>query len=483
MKLKKLLENTRIISGKADLDIDINDIAYDSRNVSAGDVFMAIEGFETDGHKYISQAMEKGAAAVVCQRVPDEAVAYILVEDVRKALAEMSGIYFGNPSERMKIIGITGTNGKTTSTVLLKQLLERCKGAKVGLIGTNENMIGDKVIQTERTTPESYDLQKLFREMADSGCEYVVMEVSSHSLELSRVHDIRFEIALYTNLSQDHLDFHGDMQSYANAKAQLFKQCNYAIINIDDEYAGVMAEGVGCPIMTYAVDDNTADIVAKGVKLKSNKVVFAALEVGEIERTEINIPGMFSVNNGLGVIACARVLGIPLREACEALSHAKGVVGRVEVVDTGEPYTVIIDYAHTPDALENVIKAVKGFATGRVIVLFGCGGDRDAQKRPIMGEIAARLADNVIVTSDNPRTEEPGEIIKDILQGMKGYDGTYTVIEDRREAIAYALDNAMPDDVIVLAGKGHETYQIIGKTKYHMDEREIVMEHLRDAEK
>ena len=482
MKLIELLEKTKVISGTADLNIEISDIVYDSRQVSAGDVFVAIEGFETDGHKYISQAVSKGAVAVVCQHKPEESVPYVLVEDSRKALASMAAGYFGNPSERMKIIGVTGTNGKTTSTILLKQVLEKCKGAKVGLIGTNENMIGHAKIQTEHTTPESYDLQKLFGEMADSGCEYVVMEVSSHSLVLSRVHDVQFEIGMFTNLSQDHLDFHGDMEAYAKAKVMLFSQCNNAVINLDDEHGKMMMDSAKCPVTTYAIDNNDADIVAKGVKLKSDRVVFSALEVGEIERAEIRIPGRFSAYNALGVIACARLMGISLSDATQALASARGVMGRVEVVETGKPYTVIIDYAHTPDALENVLSAAKGFAPGRVVVLFGCGGDRDAKKRPIMGEIAARVADFVIVTSDNPRTENPGEIISDILEGMKEYPDSYTVIEDRRQAIAYALDNALPDDIIILAGKGHETYQIIGKMKYHMDEREIVMDHLSSGQ-
>lgn len=481
MKLNELLGKTKIISGTADLNIEISDIAYDSRQVSAGNVFVAIEGFETDGHKYISEAVKKGALAVVCQHKPNESVPYILVEDSRKALASMAARYFGNPSERLKIIGMTGTNGKTTSSILLKQVLEKCKGTKVGLIGTNENMIGDVVIQTERTTPESYDLQKLFGCMADSGCEYVVMEVSSHSLVLDRVYGVQFEIGLFTNLSQDHLDFHGDMEAYAKAKAMLFSQCHNAVINLDDKHGKMMMDAARSPVTTYAIDNNDADIVAKGVKLKSDKVVFSALVVGEIERAEIKIPGRFSVYNALAVIACARLLGISLGDALEALNSAKGVMGRVEVVETGKPYTVIIDYAHTPDALGNVLGAVKGFAPGRVVVLFGCGGDRDTKKRPIMGGIAACMADFVIVTSDNPRTENPGKIIEDILEGMKEYSDSYTVIEDRRQAIAYALDNALSDDIIVLAGKGHETYQIVGKTKHHMDEREIVMEHLNNA--
>lgn len=478
MRLIDLFENIRILKSSADMDTEVSGIRYDSRQVSAGDIFVAIVGYETDGNKYISEAISRGAVAVVCGREPDETVPYILVEDCRMALAAMSVKFFGDPASSMKVIGVTGTNGKTTSAFLLKQIIEKCSGAKVGLIGTNGNMIGDVEIESERTTPESSDLQGLLRDMADSGCEHVVMEVSSHSLALSRVHGIEFVVGAFTNLSQDHLDFHSSMDEYARCKALLFNQCRNAAINIDDEYAEIMLENVQCPVVTFAINDNAADIVAKDVRLRSEKVVFHALEDGEIERVELKIPGKFSIYNALGVIACARALGFGLVDVSAALREAKGVKGRVEVVPTGTDYTVIIDYAHTPDALENVLKAVKGFAIGRVIALFGCGGDRDAKKRPIMGKIAARLADFVIVTSDNPRTEPPKAIIDDILVGMKDGVAPYVVIEDRREAIAYALDNALKDDIIILAGKGHETYQILGKVKHHMDEREIVREHL-----
>lgn len=475
MKLAELITGITAIQISADVEMEISDIKYDSRAVRTGDIFVAITGFETDGHRYIKAAAELGAAAVICEREPETNIPYIIVENSRRALAIISAAYFGNPADRMKIIGITGTNGKTTTALLLKEVIKKSASAKVGLIGTNQNMIGDKVIETERTTPESYNLQKLFREMAEAGCEYVVMEVSSHSLVLSRVEGIEFEVGVFTNLSQDHLDFHETMEEYAEAKEKLFGQCKMGIVNLDDSYGAQMISAASCPVFTFSTQKDEADLLAKGIKLKSDCVQFSALTRGRIQRVELNIPGEFSVYNALGVMGAALGLGISLEDAAEALRYAKGVPGRVEVALSGD-YTILIDYAHTPDALENVLNTVKGFAEGRTVLLFGCGGDRDNKKRPIMGEIAARLADFVIVTSDNPRTEAPGRIIEDILAGMKDTGTPYVVIEDRREAIAFAMDNAQSGDVIILAGKGHETYQIVGKTKHHMDEREIIKE-------
>jgi len=481
MKLADLMTGISVVQTTADMETEIKDIKYDSRNVEKGDLFVAIVGFETDGHEYIKAAEARGAAAVVCEKRPETGIPYILVENSRQALAAISASYFGNPAHRMKIIGVTGTNGKTTTTFLLKEVLEKCENTSVGLIGTNRNMIGSRTIDTERTTPESYDLHKLFREMADSGCEYVVMEVSSHSLVLNRVHGIEFEIGIFTNLTQDHLDFHGTMENYAQAKAEMFKLCKMGIINIDDDYAGQMMSAAQCPVFTFSTEKDEADLLAKDIKLGSDSVKFLALIKGEIQRVSLKIPGEFSVYNALGVIAAAYKLGISLKDISGALAQAEGVSGRVEVAYTNDDYTMLIDYAHTPDALENVLNAVRGFSLGRTVILFGCGGDRDSKKRPLMGEIAARLADFVIVTSDNPRTEEPARIIEDILQGMKDTKTPYAVIENRREAITYAMNNAQKDDVIVLAGKGHETYQIVGETKYHMDEREIIAENLESG--
>ncbi|MGI6029313.1 MAG: UDP-N-acetylmuramoyl-L-alanyl-D-glutamate--2,6-diaminopimelate ligase [Candidatus Heteroscillospira sp.] len=479
MKLKELLEGVQVLENSADLEMEVGCIRYDSRAVEPGDVFVAIVGFETDGHKYIASAMERGAAAVVCQLRMDDGVPFVRVANSRLALALMSRTYFGNPAGGMTMIGVTGTNGKTTTTLLLKHVLEEVCGAKVGLIGTNSNMIGDRELPTERTTPESYELHKLFREMADEGCTHVVMEVSSHSLALDRVAGIRFAVGLFTNLTQDHLDFHGTMENYAQAKALLFSQCDMGAVNLDDEWAPYMLERAECPVLRYSVDSMEGDLIANDLRISPSGVKFVALHGTDgLARVNLPIPGRFSVYNALGVLACCLCLNLDLAGCAQALRSAHGVKGRVEVVPTDGDYHILIDYAHTPDALENVLRSMRDIAEGRVVLLFGCGGDRDRTKRPVMGAIAAKYADFVIVTSDNPRTEEPKAILDDILAGMKGIRTPYVVIENRREAIAYAIDNHLSNDIIILAGKGHETYQIIGKTKHHMDEREIVAEHL-----
>lgn len=483
MKLRELLTDVETAEIHADTETDIGDISYDSRKTKKGDLFVAIRGFECDGHRFIGAASDAGAAVVLCEEKPEIDIPYILVKNSREALALVSRNYFGKPDSKMKIVGVTGTNGKTTTTMLLKHVIEDCTGEKTGLIGTNQNMIGEKVLPTERTTPESYELYKLFREMADEGCSYVVMEVSSHSLVLDRVAGVRFEVGVFTNLTQDHLDFHKTMEEYAGAKALLFERCEKAAVNIDDEWGGYICQRAKCPVFTYSEKKLEADLIAKDIRLSPTNVKFCALALNTLERVSLEIPGRFSVYNAMSVISAALLLGLPLNRICESLKTAKGVKGRVEVVPTPEDFTVLIDYAHTPDALENVIKSMKEVTPGRVVVVFGCGGDRDKTKRPVMGEIASTLADFCIITSDNPRTEVPSDIIADILSGVKVPKSRYKVIEDRAEAIAYAIDNHMDGDVIILAGKGHETYQIVGKTKYHMDEREIVAEHLKKTGK
>ncbi len=478
MLLKELLANMEIAEWNASPETEIGDICYDSRRVKAGDLFAAIPGFETDGHRYIPAAVEKGASVVLCERKPEIDVPWVRVEDSRLALALASANLFGHPGDRMRMIGVTGTNGKTTSTMLIKHMLEHCLGAKVGLIGTNQNMIGDEALPTERTTPESYELQKLLREMADAGCTHVVMEVSSHSLVLSRVAGLRYAVGLFTNLTQDHLDFHKTMDEYARCKSLLFRQSEKGGVNLDDPWAPVMLKNALCPMLGWSIEKNEADLVAKDVRLAADGVRFCALSEEGLARVKLAIPGRFSVYNALTVIACGLQLGIPLEACCAALSDAEGVKGRMEVVPTDGDYTILIDYAHTPDALENVLRALRETTEGRLVAVFGCGGDRDRTKRPIMGKIATDMADFTVITSDNPRTEEPKAIIDDILSGVVCPKSRYKVIVDRREAIAWAIDNHKSGDVIVLAGKGHETYQIVGKTKHHMDEREIVAEHL-----
>ena len=481
MKLKQLLEKVNIISYDADLEMKVQGICYDSRVVCKGEVFVAVRGYKRDGHNHIGEAVEKGAICVICEEKPGVDIPSIIVKDSRGVLASMSAAWFGYPAEKLKIIGVTGTNGKTTVTSLSKRVIENCSGEKTGLIGTNGNMIGDKEIETERTTPGSYEIQELLACMVREGCKYVVMEVSSHALQQSRVHGIDFEVGVYTNLSPDHLDFHASMDEYAKIKSRLFKNCRNATINVDDEYAPLMQKSAKCPVMTYAVTDGDADLVAKNIKLHSDRVDFSALAIGSLGRVELAIPGMFTVYNALAVISAMLLLGFDFERIIAALQTCKGVKGRAEVVPIGQNFTVLIDYAHTPDALENIITASRTVAHGRVVTLFGCGGDRDRKKRPLMGAIAAGLSDYVIVTSDNPRSEMPDAIIREILEGMADTKTPYTVIENRREAIYWALENAQTDDVLILAGKGHETYQIIGETKYPFDEREIIKEYyIRD---
>ena len=478
MKLRELLQGIDLLEAGADLDMEITGVSYDSRNTRPGDLFVAMTGYETDGHRFIPMARARGAACVLCQERPEEEGPCVLVRDSREALALAGRNWFGNPAAAMTMTAVTGTNGKTTTTYLLKDVLEKTLGAKVGLIGTNQNMVGQEVLHTERTTPESFELQALFRRMADAGCTHVVMEVSSHALCLQRVAGVRFAAGLFTNLSQDHLDFHETMENYCDAKALLFRQCGAGVYNADDPWAERATRNAPCPLSSFG--QSAGDLRAQGVRLAADGVAFNALLGEETVSVHVGIPGGFTVYNALGVLAAARVLGVPLAAAAAALSTSEGVKGRAEIVPVPWNYTVLIDYAVTPDAIENILTTVRGFAKGRVVLLFGCGGDRDRGKRPKMGRIAARLADFVIVTSDNPRTEVPGDIIREILPGLEGSTTPWAVVEDRVEAIRYALDHAQPEDVIILAGKGHETYQIVGREKRHLDEREVVAAYIAE---
>ena len=477
MKLKDLLQGLEILELQADLELEIAGVSYDSRLVRPGDLFVAISGFAADGHKYIPMALEKGAVAVLCEKAPQKG-SFIRVADTRVGLAQAGCNWFGHPAEKMTMIGVTGTNGKTTTTYLLKHILEQELGAKVGLVGTIQNMIGQEALHTERTTPESFELQGLFRQMLDAGCTHVIMEVSSHALSLNRVHGVRFHTGVFTNLTQDHLDFHKTMEEYRKAKSLLFSICDHGVINLDDPAAEKMIDEAKCPILTYSAR-KSADLTARNIRLGARQVDFDATYQNWTVPAELHIPGDFSVYNALGVIAAALTLGLSLPQITEALATAQGVNGRAEVVPTpGKDYTVLIDYSHTPDSLENILKTVRGFCKGRVIAVFGCGGDRDPIKRPIMGRIGAERSDVVVITSDNPRTEDPMKIIDQIMVGVKEYDTPCTVIENRRQAIRWAMDHAKAGDVIVLAGKGHETYQEIGHEKFHLDEREEVAAHL-----
>ena len=477
MKLSEIVKDVKLEELKGG-ETEITGISYDSRAVKPGDLFVAIKGFEFDGHKYIPAAIEAGASAILCQEKPDADIAYALTSDSRLALALAGREFYGDPASEMTIVGVTGTNGKTTTTYLLKHLLESKLDAKVGLIGTNGNMIGSEFLHSERTTPESLELQRLFREIADSGCTHVVMEVSSHSLCLDRVAGIHFDVGIFTNLTQDHLDFHGTMEEYAKAKAKLFRMCTDGCFNADDAWCETMTKDATCKIHSYAIDAHNTELYADDVKLSPSGIEFYAVSGNERVKTKLCIPGKFSVYNALCVMSAGLAFGISLSDCADAVGSAKGVKGRMELVPTDGDYTIVIDYSHTPDALENALKALRINDEGRLVALFGCGGDRDRTKRPIMGAVAAKYADFVIVTSDNPRTEEPQSIIDEIVVGMSGSDTPYTVICDRPDAIRWAIDNHRPHDVILLAGKGHEDYQVVGHEKHHMDEREIVAEHI-----
>ncbi len=478
MKLSQLLDQVCVLECHADRELDIASLAYDSRKVQPGGLFVAISGFAADGNTYIPMAQEKGAVAVVTAQRPKQDIPYILVENDRLAMAQMACNFYGNPAKSMKLIGITGTNGKTSVTMLLKSLLEQVLGAKVGLVGTMGNLIGQEAVASDRTTPDSLELQELFARMRDAGCQYVVMEVSSHAIALDRIGGVHYDVAAFTNLTEDHLDLHKTMEAYCQTKAQLFSRCDKAVINVDDAYAGHMLEAATCPVLTVS-ENGQAALMAEQVRLNADSIDFLASCEDEQALVHLPIPGRFTVYNALTVLGVAKCLGISLSQSAQALKNAQGVKGRIEVVPTpGMPYTVLVDYAHTPDGLENVLRSVRDFCKGRVIVVFGCGGDRDPIKRPVMGRIGVELSDYAVITSDNPRTEEPMAIIRDILAGIESTMGQYTVIEDRRKAIRYAMDIGKKDDIIVLAGKGHETYQEVCGHKNHLDEREEVRDHL-----
>ena len=473
MRLNQLLAGVALTERRAG-DVECSGICYDTRTMEPGCLFVALPGYKTDGHKYIAQALEQGAAAVLCQHPPEGEGPWLVTPDARAALAAVSANWFGHPARDLTLLAVTGTNGKTTTTYLLKAMLEGVLGARVGLIGTNQNMVGEEVLPAHRTTPESWEVQQLLREMADAGCTHVVMEASSHALVLHRLDGLRFRAGIFTNLTQDHLDFHGTMEAYRDAKGLLFRQSDTAVLNLDDEAGRYFARTVAVPRLTYSERRDEADLTAKNLRLFPDRVEFEAVAEGAISRVRLPIPGGFTVYNALGVLTCGLALGLPLADCADALAKAPGVKGRIEVVPVPADFAVIIDYAHTPDALENILTTVRDFTAGRVICLFGCGGDRDRTKRPQMGAIAGSLADVTVVTSDNPRTEEPGAIIRDILPGLEGTAAEVVVEPDRRAAIRRALSLAKPGDTVVLAGKGHETYQEVGTRVLHLDEREEV---------
>lgn len=452
-------------------DIKYTGMEYDSRKIEAGNIFVALEGAVVDGHKFIKNAVENGAKAIlVSKEVPLEfPVEYILVKDLRKNLGKIASEFYNYPQKKLKIIGITGTNGKTTSTYLLESILGE---KKVARIGTVEYKIGDEVIEAQNTTPESLDIVKICKKAVDKGLEYLVMEVSSHALALGRVSMLEFDVASFTNLTLDHLDYHESMQNYFEAKRKLFtmlKVKENSVINIDDPYGEKLYKEFGG--YSYSLKNESANLKGKILEFHSDGQLVELELLDRKYTVKLAILGRYNLYNVLGVIGMALLLGKEADEVVSGLKELKGAPGRFELINCGQDYIVVVDYAHTGDALENILQSINELKKGRVITVFGCGGDRDPSKRPIMGEIAQRLSDIAILTSDNPRTEDPHKIIEDVLKGMDG--NNYLVEENRELAIVKAIEIAKTNDIILIAGKGHEAYQILGRKKIHFDDREI----------
>ncbi len=459
-------------------DVEIKGITADSRQVEKGFAYICIVGTVNDGHNFALMAKDKGAAVIIAERNTGSGID-VVVKDTHAAYAQMSANWFNNPAKELKLIGVTGTNGKTSVTCMLKNILE-ANGEKVGLIGTIQNMIGDEIIPTERTTPSCYELNSLFRLMVDKGCTAAVMEVSSHALDQKRVYSVDFEVGIFTNLTQDHLDYHITMENYLEAKKKLFSMCKTAVVNADDPWCEKMINGLDCKIVKVSAEKD-ADFTAKNIDYRADGVNFT-LEGEDSMALSMSTGGKFTVYNAMSAAVGALNFGIMPEVIKSALCSGDGIKGRAEVVKNPYDFTIIIDYAHTPDGLENILNTFSELKKGRLITLFGCGGDRDKTKRPIMGEIAAEKSDFLIVTSDNPRSEEPMSIIEDILVGVKKHDTEYRVIESRIDAIKFAVKNAKKDDIIILAGKGHETYQILKDKTIHLDEREVVSDALKERQ-
>lgn len=482
MYLEQLLEKLNYKCLQGELHIPITELVYDSRKVGKNSAFVCISGAVTDGHNYIAEVVEKGATAVIVEKKMEfpQGVTVILVEDTRLALACMSATYFGNPAEKLITIGITGTKGKTTTTYMIKSILENT-GKKVGLIGTIETIIVDKVIPANNTTPESYIVQKTFAEMVEAGCEYVVMEVSSQGLMLNRVGGFIFDYGIFTNLEPDHIGDaeHKDFEDYLRCKSKLFKQCKVGLINIDDQHANEILEGHTCKVETFGFTDK-ADIRATDVELVERPGYLGiAYKVEGLMNLEVNmnVPGKFNVYNSLCAVALCRHFNVHKAEILKALDKVN-VRGRVELVPVSDHFTLMIDYAHNAMSLRSLLTTLKEYHPRRLVCLFGCGGNRSKDRRFEMGEVSSNLADLTVVTSDNPRNEEPQDIVNDIIVGVKKGPGKYVEILDRKEAIKYCIENALEGDVVVLAGKGHEDYQEIKGVKHHMDERELIADIL-----
>lgn len=484
MKIKKLLEKMEYSLLSGDLDTEISTLVYDSRKVEEGSVFVCISGSVRDAHEFIPDVILKGAAAIIVEKdvAITEGVTYIKVDNTRLALACMSAAYFDYPAEKLKTIGITGTKGKTTTTYMVKSILES-SGIKTGLIGTIESICGEERIPAANTTPESYRVQELFAQMVDEGLDAVVMEVSSQALMLYRVSGFTFDIGVFTNLEPDHIgeNEHKDFDDYMHCKSLLFRQCKLGIFNGDDEHLEGIMKGHTCQVETYGYSSKN-NLVAENVELKNEHgalgVKYHVSGLMDFD-VEVNVPGSFSVYNSLTAIAICHHFNVDVNVIKKALLEAT-VKGRIEIVPVTKRYTLMIDYAHNAMSLESLLSTLKEYNPKRLVCLFGCGGNRAKSRRYEMGEVSSRLADLTVITSDNPRNEEPMDIINDILQGVKKADGEFVTIPDRKEAIAYCMKNAHDGDIIILAGKGHEDYQEIKGVKHHMDERELIMDIIKE---
>ncbi|UQD51616.1 UDP-N-acetylmuramoyl-L-alanyl-D-glutamate--2,6-diaminopimelate ligase [Bacillus methanolicus] len=481
MKLHTLLKFLHPLVPYNGDDPEITAIHNDNRLVEPGSLFICIKGHTVDGHDFAQSAVEKGAAAILAERDLQLDVPVIIVKDTYRAMAVLADAFYGQPSHKLHLIGITGTNGKTTTSHLIEKIFSDA-GKKTGLIGTMYTKIGDQTFETKNTTPESLTLQKTFKQMIDSGVETAVMEVSSHALVYGRVHGCDYNVAVFTNLTQDHLDYHKTMDEYRRAKGLLFSQlgntfCHdkpkFAVLNADDPASREYIQSTAAHVITYGIDQ-PADIKAENLKITANGTVFDLITPFGVEKISMKLIGKFSVYNVLASIGACLVSGISLKQMIKSIEEVEGVPGRFELVNAGQDFAVIVDYAHTPDSLENVLKTVKQFAERNIYVVVGCGGDRDRTKRPLMAKIACKYATHPIFTSDNPRSEDPLQIIRDMEEGVKGKQ--YKSIVDRKEAITYAINNAQKGDVILIAGKGHETYQQIGSEVFDFDDRVVAKE-------
>lgn len=476
MLLQYLIENLtdKVIIG--DTNIDINKIEYNSQKIEQNDIFVAIKGYKEDGNDYIKEAVEKGAVCIVTEDNLDASklpnITIVRVQNSRIALSLIASKYYDFPARKLKLIGITGTKGKTTTAYMIRDILN-ASGKKTGMIGTIYNTYGNVCIEASRTSPESLDLQKLLKDMVDAQMEYVVMEVSSHSLVLDRVYGLHFAIGIFTNLSQEHLDFHGTMDNYLLAKSKLFEMCDFALVNGDDIHTPRLKKMIKCKTATFGLD-NAVNITASDVRINNNNVEFKMYVNKMLETIVINIPGRFTVYNALAAIGTCSLLGAQMDAILLALSNIK-VPGRSEIIDVQKTFTVMVDYAHNPSSLEAILSSIKKYVKGRIICVFGCGGNRDKEKRPMMGEISGRLADFTVITTDNPRNEDPSIIMKEIEDGVKKTKGLYKIIENRKDAIAFAMRIAWKNDLVLIAGKGHETYQELKNGKrIDFDERKVV---------